>query len=353
MGDTAKIDILAKTEQSQALARFIIVSIVAVYIGGLVVFTEQPPELVRIAVSAATYCPIAGLWFYYVRRQPLPFDEALWRIYAGIFGDTTMTGIFIAIGGVNMLAIYVIYLWVILGNGMRFGANIMSAATAASVISLSVASMISPVWVLPPIATIVFVLGLLFVDLFTRRLINERDKAQSLARRLAHELHEAQLGASADGLLDPDVFLSRVDERLAELEDGGLLTAIVIAYEGESAATLGNPHSPSGRKLRSIVSSELRGSDIAATGGGDELWLLIEPKRLNDAVAVGERLQRAFSAVDPTLRTTLGVAAYPMTETDAAGLLAAARATLSGAGEAAKKYRRHLFAVDNSPGTPD
>ena len=346
MSRLARISILERTEQSQALARFIIVSIVAVYTGGIVLFTAQPPELARIAISAATYCPIAGVWWYYVRREPLPFEQAAWRIYAGIFADTTMVGIFIAIGGADMLAIYVIYLWIILGNGMRFGANMMSAATAASVISLSVAAMVSPVWVLPPISTVVFILGLLIVDVFARRLIHERDRAQQLATRLTNELNEAQTGGYGDGFFSPSAFMDSVDEQLAALEDGGLLTAIVVAYSGDKAPTLGNPYSPLGRQLREVVASELRASDIATIGADDELLLFIQPKRLNDALAVAERVRKAFRALDSGLRTHVGVAAYPMIATDAAGLFDAARQNLAG-GMKADARRPHLVVVED------
>lgn len=345
MNKPGKINLLEKSEQTQALARFIIVGIVALYIGGLVMFTAQPPEIVRTAIAALAYWPVAGVWWYYVKKNPLPFDEAVWRIYSGIFGDTTMTGILIAIGGVNMIAIYVIYLWVILGNAMRFGSNIMPAATAASVISLSVAATMSPVWILPPVATIVFILGLIFVDMFTRQLLRERDAAHLLVNRLSKELHEARFGSQTTRLLDKNDFLINVDEQISVLPDGGLLAAVIISYKGESAAMIGNPHSQHGSKLIKIVSNELRGSDIATIGRENELWLLIEPKRLNDAYAVAERIHHSLQDADPAISTKTGIAAYPMVQSDARGLIEAARLNIN---KDKIRSRPQLYSVDRN-----
>lgn len=344
MDRAENFNLLAKSEQSQSAARFVLVTIIAVYIGGVAMFTEQPPEIVRIAIALTIFSPIAGAWLYYVRRFPLPVAEAAWRLQAGIFADTSMIALTLAIGGINVLPLYVMYIWVIMGNGLRFGAHQMSSATAISVISLTIAALVSPLWILSPLATALLAAGLVIVDVFYRRVLNELTEERRTKERLIRELREAQLDVSEAGLLGTESFLENVQERMEGLPDGSFLAGIVVTYSGEAAAAVGNPHSDSGRRLAALVTSELRGADIATLGGEHEFWLLIEPKKIADAKAVANRVRKAFESATPPLNTAAGIAAYPMTLTDARGLFDAARA--SGARDDASKLR-HLFAVDS------
>ncbi len=350
METAGEINLLARSEASQALARSVIVSLIALYLGGLVSLTEQPQEIVRIGAWAGVYCPVSWVWWNYVRRRPLPFEQAQWRIYAGIFADVAMIGVFISIGGPEVLPIYIVYLWVIMGNGMRFGEQTMFAATFASVVSLSLAALVSPRWVMSPVPTTVFACGLLIVNMFGRRIIRQRDEAMDLVRRLTQELQEARLDVTEAGIMERTAFLSRVDQELEELRDGSVLAAIVIHYDSEGAARVSNPHSDVGRLVARNIASELRGSDIATFGSEHEVWLLIEPKRQSDAQAVASRVSRAIASVIQDIRTRMGIAIYPMVQADAEGLFEAARADVRG--PANPRAKGHLSVVDRDAESP-
>ena len=340
------LSIVETTEESQALARFVLVTVIALYIGGVALFTEQPPEIVRIAITTTIFSPLAGLWWFFVRRDQRSRQQVLWRIYAGIFADTTMIAITIEIGGFNALPLYIMYLWVIMGNGMRFGTNEMATATAASILSLTITAIVSPHWPLPALPTAVLVLGLLIVDGFYRRILKERDAANETVARLLQDLRDAQLDTSEAGLLGKDTFLRNVQEQMEDLSAGSFLAAIVIGFTGKDAPRVGNPLSDIAQSLSQRITSELRGSDLATLGSENELWMLISPKRMSDASAVAERIRTAFKDIAPALDVTVGIAAYPMTVTDPEGLFALARQNGARDGKPGTRRHRHLASVD-------
>ena len=152
-----RLSLLRRTEESQAATRAIIVSLIALYICHYASFSEAQAYVLRIANTAIIYSPLSLLWWLYIRLHPLLAEEAHWRIYAGIFLDAAMIGLTISICDSQpsvLYLLYLLYLWIIMGNGMRFGRHPMSCATLASFVSLSIVAMISPHWPMTMSATI-------------------------------------------------------------------------------------------------------------------------------------------------------------------------------------------------------
>ena len=345
------MNLLLRTEESQACARAVIVSLIAIFIGTYLALYETNDEVLRIFLSAIIYSPLSILWWQYVRRHPLPVEEAHWRILSGIIFDAAVIGIGISIsnsGHPILYLLYLLYLWIIMGNGMRFGRHTMTNATLACLMSLCLVAVLSPAWPLPVPATLVLVAGLLMVDMFCRQLLRHIDEQAREILHLSHDLRSAHLGVSETGLLEMRAFIDSVQEAMASLPEGNMLAAVVIAYAGPGAERIGNPMSATTQALAARINSELRGGDLATLGREDELWMCIEPKRLSDAAAVAERVRRAFQEIVPGVEVKVGLASYPNLSTDAQGLFSAAsRHARQAHGKAASVGRLTLVENDS------
>jgi hypothetical protein len=322
-----KINILLRTEESQACARAVIVSLIAVFIGTYLALYETNDEVLRILISAIIYSPLSILWWLYVRFHPMPSEVAQVRILIGVVFDSALISWCISIsnsGHPILYLLYLLYLWVIMGNGMRFGRHTMTYATLVCVMSLCLVAVLSPAWPLPVPATLVLVAGLLMVDMFCRQLLKLIDDQAREILHLSHDLRSAHLGVSETGLLEMRAFVDSVQEAMASLPEGNILAAVVIAYAGPGAERIGNPMSSITKALAARINSELRGGDLATLGREDELWMCIEPKRMSDAAAVAERVRRAFQEIVPHVVVRIGLANYPNISTDAHGLFNAA-----------------------------
>ncbi len=75
--------------------------------------------------------------------------------------------------------------------------------------------------------------------------------------------------------------------------------------------------------------------------------MCIEPKRMSDAIAVAERVRRAFQEIVPHVVVRIGLANYPNISTDAQGLFnAASRHARQAHGKASTSMGR-LTLVEN------
>ena len=322
-----KINILLHTEESQACARAVIVSLIAIFIGAYVSIYKASDEVERIFLTAIIYSPLSLLWWRYIRRHPKPAEEAQGRIQSAVFLDAFTAGWCICISSSEqpiLYLLYLLYLWIIMGNGMRFGRHTMTSATLACLMSLAGAAAMSPRWPLPLGATFVLMAGLLMVDMLCRQMLKHIETQAREILHLSHDLRSAQLGVTETGLLEKRAFIDCVQEAMANLPEGNFLAAVVIAYAGPGAERIGNPMSAITQALAARINSELRGGDLATLGREDELWMCIEPKRMSDAAAVAERVRRAFQEIVPHVVVRIGLANYPNISTDAHGLFNAA-----------------------------
>jgi hypothetical protein len=320
-----KLNILLRTEESQACARAIIVSLIAIFICAYASIYKLSDDIYMVFLSAIIYSPISILWWHFVRRYPKPAEETQGRIQTAVFSDAFMAGLCISSSEQPILyLLYLLYLWIIMGNGMRFGRHKMTSATLACLMSLAGASLMSHQWPLPMGATAVLIGGLLMVDMFCRQMLKHMEVQAKEIMHLSHDLHSTHLVVSETGLLEKNAFIGFVQEAMASLPEGSLLAAMVIAYSGEGSERIGNPMSSSTKALAARINSEFRGGDLATLGREDELWMCIEPKRMSDAAAVAERVRCAFKEIVPNVVVRIGLANYPSISADAQGLFSVA-----------------------------
>ena len=307
-------DLLAPTEASQAFARAVIVTIIATHIGILVSLTQVSADVFRISLVAIIYAPLSIGWYFWTNLDPRSVSEAQWRIFAANCFDVTMVGLTIAIAdgaGAPFFLLYLVYFWIILGNGLRFGRPHLDTATLLSALSLALAAITSPHWSLSAGVTLVLVGGLLMVHLFFRKLLLRAESMGDTIAGLNEELRRARLDTNEIGLAGREAFLNEVQENMSTIPEGALLAGIAFVFDGQDVHRLSNPQSALSKAMALRITSELRGNDLATFGEENELWMCMAPRRIEDAHAVAERVRKAFDELAPTLTVRIGLAAYP------------------------------------------
>ncbi len=92
------------------------------------------------------------------------------------------------IGGETTAVLYPIYLWVIFGNGFRFGVRYLKASAAVSVIGFATVSQLSPYWLAHSNLSISLILALIVLPAYTKKLITDLSEA----KRQAEEANQSK-----------------------------------------------------------------------------------------------------------------------------------------------------------------
>lgn len=179
-----------KGEHEQALFRLLIVPSLFVYLW-LVQKTPTPEEFNLVTL----YFIFSALLAFHLLISPAGNTK---RISLGIVADILATSFSLMISGENGIIFYGIYLWVIIGNGMRYGVSALLLAYISSLICFTSAILLTPYWVAHPRLSEGLLLTLFLIPLYILKLRNQlnqaiqsaKDANQAKSQFLAHMSHE-------------------------------------------------------------------------------------------------------------------------------------------------------------------
>ena len=184
----------ADSEHAQVFVRIAIVTLFAAYLGGEVsggasraLFATWLILLGQLGLSLGLLGAILA--------SPAPSHARRW---IGMLADYTAMGGVMYLQGETASPLYAAYLWVTIGNGMRYGPRYLFSATALAALSFAIMMRTTPYWLQNPYLSWGLLLGLVAVPLYfasllkalTHAIEDARRANQAKSRFLANMSHE-------------------------------------------------------------------------------------------------------------------------------------------------------------------
>jgi len=312
-------------EQAQAFARIVIVGLLTLlYLGhGLL-----GGGFLYFAIGCA-YLTISVVHVLVVRRWP---DRFLWRRYISIVADLGMTGYTVHELGIAGLGFYPLFLWIVVGNGLRFGIHHLRVATIVGLLALFIPTYVTGIALSHPGVVIGLLAGLLLMPKFFMVMIERLAEANAA---LKEERDRAEFMAKHDrltGLPNRAMLEEHMQVAIAKARRNRTLAAVVFIDLDSFKAINDNFGHHVGDQLLVEVANclklHVREGDTVSRLGGDEFVVLIE--NLVDATEVAAVIERVFRCVGRYYRIgdyqtyvtwSGGVAIYPQDGGDAQTLI--------------------------------
>jgi diguanylate cyclase (GGDEF)-like protein len=270
-------------------------------------------------------------WFQYklITRYRDQFPR---RRYLAIAADMIMSGYLVYRLGPSGLAVYPIYLWIIIGNGLRFGTHHLQVAAVFGFQSFLLATLASGVMLDQPAVVGSMIVGIWLMPYFFLLMLQ---RLADMNEALRAQRNQAEHLATHDVLcnLPNRLYLEdRLDQAIARCERrGGIGAVVFLDLDGFKAINDNYGHDYGDLLLKEVANclrERLRASDTVARLGGDEFILLIEDlKHPAEVAAVVEQmfgcLRRSFQIGQYQVYITgsCGVALYPQDGNDAQTLI--------------------------------
>ena len=170
----------ADSEHAQVVVRIVITAIFSGYLGWQVggggvsqaLFATWLILIGELALSLGLLAAIV--------RSPAPSHPRRWL---GMLADYAAMGGVMYLQGESAAPLYAVYLWVTIGNGMRYGPHYLFAATALAAVSFGAMMLSTAYWGANPYLSWGLLLGLVAVPLYFASLLRALTAAAEEARR--------------------------------------------------------------------------------------------------------------------------------------------------------------------------
>ena len=133
-------------------------------------------------VTIVSYLLFSFSWYAFVRSTPYRYPR---RRYVSIIADLGIMTVFLHLGGKYVAAFYPIFLWIIIGNGIRFGPHFLTWAQILGALGFGSVTVFSPYWSQHREVGLGMLLGVLVLPTFYQTLLRRLRKMQELEVALA------------------------------------------------------------------------------------------------------------------------------------------------------------------------
>ena len=171
----------ADSEHEQALVRLVIASLILAYLWGLSHVGGSRGEDVQpmLLVMFAEALVGVGLVALILIRPAVSHV----RRWTGMFADYGTLTALMLLSPVALAPLYIVVLWVTIGNGLRYGRNYLVAATALALSSFLLVVVESAYWRQQPMLATGLLIGLVAIPVYMASLLRALDRAVEEARR--------------------------------------------------------------------------------------------------------------------------------------------------------------------------
>jgi len=169
------------SEHGQAFVRMAILTVVLIYLCGVgTVSGFQDPDLRTVLLYVAIESLVGVGILTAIARHP---GVSRNRRVIGMVADYTMMGAAMHLMGAHLAPVYVVYLWVTIGNGLRFGPRYLLAAVGLASTSFLLVITTTPYWLENQALAWGLLFGLIAIPAYLTSLLRALTRATEEARR--------------------------------------------------------------------------------------------------------------------------------------------------------------------------
>jgi len=168
----------SNAEFQQAVIRLVILAAITVYFSFHYYLTDQG-NILNQPVGFLTIYDFIAIFILFSFKVT-PGISHIRRSFT-LLADLTLLSFTLHIGGDEATICFSVYLWLIVGYGMRFGQKYLLAATIIGVIEFSVVIMMTEYWVQQKTAGVGLLIGLVVLPAFFSVLLGKLTKAKAAA----------------------------------------------------------------------------------------------------------------------------------------------------------------------------
>ncbi len=169
------------SEHGQAFVRMAILLVVLVYLCGVgTVAGFQDPDLRTVLLYVLIESLVGIGILVAIARQP---GVSRGRRIVGMVADYTMMGAAMHLMGAHLAPVYVVYLWVTIGNGLRFGPRFLMGAVGLASLSFLFVITTTPYWLENQALAWGLLAGLIAIPAYLTSLLRALTRATEDARR--------------------------------------------------------------------------------------------------------------------------------------------------------------------------
>ncbi len=169
------------SEHEQALVRLGILAVVLIYLCGVgSIAGFHDPSIRTVLLFVAVESVVGTAILLDIARSP---GASRVRRIVGMIADYTMMGAAMRLMGAHMAPVYVVYLWVTIGNGLRFGSRYLMIAVALASASFLGVITTTPYWLKNEALAWGLLVGLIAIPAYLTSLLRALTRATEDARR--------------------------------------------------------------------------------------------------------------------------------------------------------------------------
>lgn len=321
-----------RTEQSQSIARVAITTTILAYLLLIGRYYIETAAWRQAVILVFGYLAYSVFLYLAIKRWPRPSS---FRRGLAITTDMGVVSWAMHILHEYGSFLYPLYLWVIVGNGLRFGTPYLFYALVNGALGFGSMVVYTPYWHQHLTLAAGLLFGIVVLPLFYAALLRE---IEGVHRELARKAEENAYAATHDALTGLTNRYLLQDRLAHDLElarrHGRRLAVLFIDLDGFKAINDSDGHRAGDELLRAVaqqLSNVSRREDTVARYGGDEFVVILNDLTdRREAEHIATRFLEALDVPVPLqsenkrLTVSIGISLFPDDGQDADALLLAA-----------------------------